>query len=61
MIKCPCQGCEKRTTTCHSTCEDYKAYATAIKEKREIEYKKRMEHHDYMQYQCDTKSANLKR
>ena len=26
MIKCPCQGCEKRTMNCHSTCEDYKAF-----------------------------------
>lgn len=43
MIKCNCQGCEKRSKGCHSTCEDYKAYSQAIREKRHIEWKKRVE------------------
>lgn len=34
MNKVPCCGCEKRTITCHSTCEDYIAYSTALKERR---------------------------
>lgn len=34
MNKVPCYGCEKRTVNCHSTCEDYIAYSTALKERR---------------------------
>ena len=43
MIKCSCQGCEKRTKNCHSTCEDYKAYSQALRDRRHIEWKKRVE------------------
>lgn len=25
-MKCPCNGCEKRTITCHGVCEAYKGW-----------------------------------
>lgn len=33
MIKCSCQGCEKRTIDCHISCEDYKAYKEKMNER----------------------------
>lgn len=43
MIKCSCKGCEKRTKDCHSVCDDYKAYSHALRDRRCIEWKKRVE------------------
>ncbi len=43
MKKSSCQGCEKRTLGCHSTCEDYKAYSEALRQKRHIEWKKHVD------------------
>ena len=25
-MKCSCKGCERRTTECHATCEEYKEW-----------------------------------
>jgi len=55
-----CYKCDRRHMSCHSTCEDYKKYSDALKQKREIERKKRMEYDTYMKYKCETKTANLK-
>lgn len=32
-IQSPCHGCGKRTATCHSGCEDYKAYRDQMNER----------------------------
>lgn len=39
MRDCPCRYCEdKRTPTCHGTCEDYKKFDQKCKEIREKRY-----------------------
>lgn len=46
-IKSPCYGCQRRWATsedsCHSSCEDYKAFAQARVERSRAIYKKRAE------------------
>lgn len=53
MIKCPCQGCEKRTMNCHSTCEEYKAYSTNIRAKRQLEWEQRVKQAKYEDYKVE--------
>lgn len=39
-MKAPCFNCEKRSVTCHSTCERYKEYKNAVlaeSEQRKVE------------------------
>ena len=56
-----CYECEKRTVGCHCTCEEYDAYSTALREKRQIEYDKRMEERAYEQYVIAAKTRNKTR
>lgn len=39
----PCYGCERRSATCHSSCEDYKAYQQARCDRAKMICKKRAE------------------
>lgn len=39
MIENPCYKCERRKATCHSTCEDYKAYS---EERKKIRHERRV-------------------
>lgn len=39
----PCYGCERRSATCHSSCEDYKTYQQANRERSELISRKRDE------------------
>lgn len=56
-----CYKCDRRTMTCHSTCEDYKKYSDALKKKREQENKERMKNNTYMDYVCELNSSKLKK
>lgn len=33
-VKPPCHGCDKRSSGCHSVCEDYKGYRATIELER---------------------------
>ena len=35
-MRTPCYHCEKRTTRCHATCEEYKASIKKYQEEKEI-------------------------
>lgn len=40
---CPCYKCDKRSARCHSSCEEYKAYAQANSDRLELESRRRDE------------------
>lgn len=51
-VKVPCKGCERRTISCHETCEDYKAYRAEFESeekriKREIARQYKGKESDY--------------
>ena len=50
MGNTPCFGCDKRTMTCHNTCEKYKEYSDAIRQKRKVEWEQREENRKYENY-----------
>lgn len=39
----PCYGCDKRSASCHSSCEDYKAYSKARADRSRAIHRKRAE------------------
>jgi hypothetical protein len=41
--KTPCYGCERREPLCHSSCEEYKAYAQARADRSRMICSKRAE------------------
>lgn len=41
ILKVPCKECEKRTATCHATCEEWKEFE---KQKKELEVIKNKEY-----------------
>ena len=57
----PCYKCEKRSASCHGSCEDYKAYRSQIRSIHDI----RQEAHDKSvmlnSFKYDTLNKNLKR
>lgn len=44
-VDCPCRGCAKRDcggeSNCHDSCEEYRAYKSAVKRADSTEYYKR--------------------
>lgn len=53
--KC-CKDCEKRSASCHCTCEEYKAYKKELDEYNEIVRKKKEEEYRMNSYNRDNYS-----
>lgn len=46
MIKCKCEGCERRHPHCHSVCEDYKAFRAEVDKRNEYNREKNLQDQD---------------
>ena len=52
----PCRDCEKRQVGCHSSCEEYKAYAARLERIRAAKFEKNRETRDW----CLTRFVRVK-
>jgi hypothetical protein len=58
---CPCKGCLKHTSTCHSNCTNFREWDTIHRKEREEVSKKRNEYSRYCGYVKEICYKNEKR
>ena len=53
MNNSPCFGCQKRTSTCHAECEEYRSYKQSNDENREKVFQERQKTNQLRSYHVD--------
>lgn len=61
MKNAPCKGCEKRDVKCHSTCEEYKAWKSAIDAEKEATKTDRIADGQWKDFREESFRRNMKR